>query len=79
MTRKDFEAFAAILGETLAAAYLDGGEDLRTKIYDSLYRPTVALFAAENERFNESAFSYAVERAETALFCPTVLERNYRD
>jgi len=56
---------ARIAGETLAAAYLQGGEDARTATYDALYRPLVTLLADDNPRFSNLRFAEAVGTAET--------------
>jgi hypothetical protein len=65
MTRKHYVPLARIAGETLAVAYLQGGEDARTEIYDALYRPLVTLLADDNPRFSSLRFAAAVGTAET--------------
>jgi hypothetical protein len=65
MTRKDYTALASIVGNTLAVATSCGGEDFRTAIYDSLYRPLVAECQRENPRFDNLRFAAAVGHAET--------------
>jgi hypothetical protein len=64
MTRKDYEALAVIVGQTLAEAHFEGGEELRTKIYDSLYRPLTDHLSSDNPRFDELKFAAAVARTE---------------
>jgi hypothetical protein len=64
MTRKHYVPLARIAGETLATAYLQGGEDARTEIYDALYRPLVTLLADDNPRYSSLRFAEAVGRAE---------------
>jgi hypothetical protein len=64
LTRKDYIQFARIAGDTLGAAYLQGGEDARTAIYDAMYRPLVTLLADDNPRFSNLRFAEAVGNAE---------------
>lgn len=69
MTRKDYQLLATFAGKALAAAYLSGGEDARTVVYDTVYRPLTAALAADNPRFDTlrfSGFTGAVETATTA-------------
>jgi hypothetical protein len=64
MSRNDYEALAVIVGNTLYAAYCAGGENVRTAIHDSLYRPLVSLLKADNSLFDQGKFAYAVGVAE---------------
>jgi hypothetical protein len=66
MSRKHYVPLARIAGETLAEAYAAGGEDLRTRVYDALYRPLVTLLADDNPRFSPLRFAEATARAESA-------------
>jgi hypothetical protein len=68
MTRKDYVLWAEIVGRTLAAAYLNGGEAARTVVYDSLYADAVALFAMDNPRFDRLRFAEAVAKAEESFY-----------
>lgn len=65
MSRKDYQAFVAvILGNALGTAFLEGGESLRTHVYNTLYSPAVAVFAADNPSFDESRFAFATAKIE---------------
>jgi hypothetical protein len=64
MSKKDYNTLAKITGETLGAAYLYGGEEARTAVYDALYRPLVKHFNEDNELFKPLMFAAAVGRAE---------------
>ena len=66
MTKRDFIALATAIGETLAVALKHGGEEHRTAIYDSLYRPIVAHCESVNPDFDCLYFSSFVATIELA-------------
>jgi len=65
MTKHNYETFAIIIGQTLATATENGGDDCRTAIYESLYVSAVNYFASCNPRFDHLKFSHAVGCAES--------------
>jgi hypothetical protein len=66
MSRRDYVTFAEIIGRSLAAAYMAGGENARTLVYNELYAPTVAYFAEGNPAFDQLKFAHAVAEREHA-------------
>jgi hypothetical protein len=58
--RRHYEPLARIVGWTLGAAYLTGGETTRAAVYDTLYRTLVVHLAAGDAGFDVGRFAYAV-------------------
>jgi hypothetical protein len=65
MTTRDYTMLASVIGNTLAAARISGGEDCRSAIYYALYEPLVSELRRDNERFDNLKFAFAVGTAET--------------
>jgi len=68
MTAKDYKLLAQFLGQSLARAHALGGEEARTLLYDAAYTGAVEMLAADNPRFDQTRFSYAVAQAEHAAY-----------
>jgi hypothetical protein len=66
MSHKDYEMIGAIVAGTLVRATQIGGEELRTEIYDVLYRPLVIELQKDNERFDNLRFAGFVGAIELA-------------
>lgn len=66
MSKRDYVKFAEIIGRSLAAARMAGGENARTLVYNELYAPTVAYFAEGNAAFDQLRFAHAVAEREHA-------------
>lgn len=68
MSRKDYVQLAEIVGSTLAAAHEYGGEAARTAVYGQLYGAMVSMLKTDNPAFDQHRFSFAVAKAEQALY-----------
>ena len=55
---------AEITGQTLATAYIEGGEQALVPIYGTLYRPLLAALEDANPDFDRRLFTAEVEAAE---------------
>lgn len=64
MSRKDYIAIAAIVGDTLAAAAKIGH---RETVYQTLYLPLVGYFESDSPGFDRLRFGHAVATRELDL------------
>ena len=57
---------AEIVGQTLATAYIVGGEQAFIPIYDVLYRPLSERLQLDNPHFDNARFAAEVDAAESS-------------
>ena len=57
-------ALAEAIGQTLATAYIEGGTQALTPVYDVLYPPILAALRNADPDFDERQFAAEVEAAE---------------
>jgi hypothetical protein len=57
-------ALAEAIGQTLATAYIEGGSQALTPIYEVLYPPILAALRNADADFDERSFAAEVEAAE---------------
>ena len=57
-------ALAEAIGQTLATAFIEGGTQTLTPVYDALYPPVVAALRNADPDFDECRFAAEVEAAE---------------
>ncbi len=55
---------ARTIGQTLATAYIEGGTQTLTPIYNALYPPLVAALRDADPDFDQQAFAAEVDAAE---------------
>jgi hypothetical protein len=57
---------AEIVGQTLATAYIEGGEQVFIPIYDALYLPLAKTLQRANPDFESDRFAAEVDAAESS-------------
>jgi len=57
-------ALAEIVGQTLATAFIEGGTQALTPVYDVLYLPLVTALCDADPDFDKGSFAAQVEAAE---------------
>ena len=64
MTKQNYEILARAMGSMFAIAHHNGGEELRTAMYDAVYSPLVIQLEGDNPSFDSSVFAFAAASQE---------------